>query len=247
MFSSLLWGTGASGWVLHQHTATVLSRTSPAQAPFHWSGDTDCLYSGLIHKMKKIWPDFLISLHFQLDDEGLRSPWVKVQSLELRLMVRDSCAHHPPWLSLQPTHSLWLPSMGSTWEFWRPLEVSPSSPVCAYQPFLKENGGSCSGCFWALPFLTYIWHLRNGWNCTFCIIEKSSENQQRYRESEVLEKLMGPEKKSVSWIWPQALSILLTCKKSISHRMRGRVSNDASSSEHVSSNWKLTRNYMQGE
>ncbi|XP_045054113.2 nuclear body protein SP140-like protein isoform X2 [Desmodus rotundus] len=37
---------------------------------------------------------------------------------------------------------------------------------------------------------------RNGWNCTFCIIEKSSENQQRYRESEVLEKLMGPEKKS---------------------------------------------------
>ncbi|XP_036885233.1 nuclear body protein SP140-like protein isoform X2 [Sturnira hondurensis] len=36
---------------------------------------------------------------------------------------------------------------------------------------------------------------RNGWNCTFCTIENSSQSLQRYRESEVLEKQMEPWRK----------------------------------------------------
>ncbi|KAM5325260.1 nuclear body protein SP140-like protein isoform 1-T2 [Glossophaga mutica] len=36
---------------------------------------------------------------------------------------------------------------------------------------------------------------RTHWNCTFCTVENSSQSQQRHRESEVLEKQMGPEEK----------------------------------------------------
>ncbi|KAM5325247.1 nuclear body protein SP140-like protein isoform 2-T2 [Glossophaga mutica] len=36
---------------------------------------------------------------------------------------------------------------------------------------------------------------RNGWRCTFCTIDNLPRSQQRYRESEVLERQMEPEEK----------------------------------------------------
>ncbi|XP_053511256.1 nuclear body protein SP140-like protein isoform X2 [Artibeus jamaicensis] len=36
---------------------------------------------------------------------------------------------------------------------------------------------------------------RNGWRCTFCTIDSLPRSQQRYRESEVLERQMEPEEK----------------------------------------------------
>ncbi|KAM5325239.1 nuclear body protein SP140-like protein isoform 2-T2 [Glossophaga mutica] len=55
--------------------------------------------------------------------------------------------------------------------------------------------GACHSFFHGYCHVPPVDTKRNGWNCTFCKIENSSECQQRYRKAEVLAKLMGPEEK----------------------------------------------------
>ncbi|KAM5325251.1 nuclear body protein SP140-like protein isoform 1-T1 [Glossophaga mutica] len=63
-----------------------------------------------------------------------------------------------------------------------------------------QDGGRLFRCEKCQSFFHGDCHLppvdttRNGWNCTFCTVENSSQSLQHYRESEVLEKQMGPEK-----------------------------------------------------
>ncbi|KAM5325256.1 nuclear body protein SP140-like protein isoform 2-T2 [Glossophaga mutica] len=64
-----------------------------------------------------------------------------------------------------------------------------------------QDGGRLFRCEKCQSFFHGDCHLppvdttRNGWNCIFCTVENSSQSQRRYRESEVLEKQMGPEEK----------------------------------------------------
>ncbi|KAM5325257.1 nuclear body protein SP140-like protein isoform 3-T3 [Glossophaga mutica] len=64
-----------------------------------------------------------------------------------------------------------------------------------------QDGGRLFRCEKCQSFFHGDCHLppvdttRNGWNCTFCTMENPSQSLQRYRESEVLEKQMGPEEK----------------------------------------------------
>ncbi|XP_054442082.1 nuclear body protein SP140-like protein [Pteronotus mesoamericanus] len=64
-----------------------------------------------------------------------------------------------------------------------------------------QDGGKLFGCATCYRFFHGDCHLppvdtrRSSWICTFCTIQNSSRSQQRYRESEILVKQMGPEEK----------------------------------------------------
>ncbi|XP_054427635.1 nuclear body protein SP140-like protein [Pteronotus mesoamericanus] len=64
-----------------------------------------------------------------------------------------------------------------------------------------QDGGKLFCCEKCWDFFHENCHLppvdtkRSSWICTFCTIENSSRSQQRYKESEVQEREMGPEEK----------------------------------------------------
>ncbi|XP_035880898.1 nuclear body protein SP140-like [Phyllostomus discolor] len=99
---------------------------------------------------------------------------------------------------------------GKTLKQLMELGFIPQTPVTRENRQLEENSDKCTICqdggrlfpcencqsfFHGDCHLPPVDTKRNGWNCTFCIVETSSGSLQDYQESEVLVKEMDPGRK----------------------------------------------------